>query len=64
MKYSEIAVLLRKRKFGPDIAKIFDEYNIPYIIEGVNELFNTPECKAAKGRFEYLSGNIGMIELF
>lgn len=64
MKYSEIAVLLRKRKFGPDIAKLFDEYNIPYIIEGVNELFNTPECKAAKGIFEYLTGNIGMMELF
>ena len=64
MKYSEIAVLLRKRKFGSDIAKIFDEYNIPYIIEGVNELFDTPECKAAKGIFDYLSGNIGMMELF
>ena len=49
VKYSEVAVLLRKRKHGPDIAKMFDEYEIPYIIEGVNELFSTAECQAAKG---------------
>lgn len=64
VKYSEIAVLLRKRKHGPDIAKMFDEYGIPYIIEGVNELFSTAECQAAKGIFEYLAGIIGMMELF
>ena len=64
VKYSEMAVLLRKRKHGPDIAKMFDEYEIPYIIEGVNELFSTAECQAAKGIFDYLAGTIGMMELF
>lgn len=64
IKYSEMAVLLRKRKHGPDIAKMFDEYEIPYIIEGVNELFSTAECQAAKGIFDYLAGTIGMMELF
>lgn len=64
VKYSEVAVLLRKRKHGPDIAKMFDEYEIPYIIEGVNELFSTAECQAAKGIFDYLAGTIGMMELF
>ena len=59
-----MAVLLRKRKHGPDIAKMFDEYEIPYIIEGVNELFSTTECQAAKGIFDYLAGTIGMMELF
>lgn len=64
IKYSEMAVLLRKRKHGPELAKVFDECEIPYIIEGVNELFSTSECKAAKGIFDYLDGSIGMIELF
>jgi len=64
VKYSEMAVLLRKRKHGPDIAKMLDAYEIPYIIEGVNELFNTAECQAAKGIFDYLAGTIGMMELF
>ena len=64
IKYSEMAVLLRKRKHGPELAKIFDRYEIPYIIEGVNELFTTPECMAAKGIFDYLSEAIGMMELF
>lgn len=64
VKYSEIAVLLRRRKHGPEIAKMLDSYDIPYIIEGVNELFNTAECQAAKGIFDYLNGDIGMMELF
>lgn len=64
VKYAEIAVLLRKRKQGPALAKMLDKYEIPYIIEGVNELFTTPECKAAKGIFEYISGTINMTELF
>ena len=64
VKYSEIAVLLRKRKHGPDIAKMLDTYEIPYIIEGVNELFNTAECQAAKGIFDYLAGIINASDLF
>lgn len=64
IKYSEIAILLRKRKHGPELAKVFDKYEIPYIIEGVNELFSTMECQAAKGIFDYLNGAVGMVELF
>lgn len=64
VQYSEIAILLRKRKHGYEIAKMFDRYEIPYIIEGVNELFKTPECQAAKGIFDYLAGTIGMVDLF
>lgn len=62
--YSEIAILLRKRKIGIDIAEILDKHNIPYIIEGVNELMNTPECKAAKSIFNYLNGEIDSKEVF
>ncbi|MDE7364874.1 MAG: ATP-dependent helicase, partial [Ruminococcus sp.] len=64
IKYSEMAILLRKRKHGPELAKILEEYGIPFIIEGVNELFSTLECQAAKGIFDYLAGAIGMTELF
>ncbi len=64
VKYAEMAILLRKRKFGPDLAKVLDQYDIPYIIEGVNDLFRTSECIAAKGIFDYLSGNIQMTNLF
>lgn len=62
--YSEIAILLRKRKIGPEIAAVFEEHDIPFIIEGMNELLLTIECKAAKGIFEYLNGDIDSTELF
>ncbi len=62
--YAEMAVLLRKRKVGIDIAEILDEHGIPYIIEGMNELMHTPECKAAKGIFDYLNGECELKELF
>lgn len=62
--YSEIAILLRKRKIGPEIAEVFEEHGIPFIIEGMNELLLTAECKAAKGIFEYLNGDIEATELF
>lgn len=62
--YSEIAILLRKRKIGPNIAEVLEEHGIPFIIEGMNELMYTTECKAAKGIFEYLNGDIDSTELF
>lgn len=64
VKYSEIAILLRKHKFGTFFAEAFKKHNIPFIIEGVNELFDTPECKAAKGIFDYLDGELNMTDLF
>lgn len=63
ISYSEMAVLLRKRKFGPYFAEVFEKMNIPFIVEGVNELFSTAECRAAKGIFEYLHGDISMTDL-
>lgn len=64
VKYSEMAILLRKHKYGPFFSDVFKEHNIPFIIEGVNELFDTPECKAAKGIFDYLNGELDMTGLF
>ena len=63
--YSEMAVLMRKKKIGGDIAAVFDKYDIPYIIEGVNALFSTKECIAAKSIFEYLQDDeTGVTDLF
>ena len=62
--YSEIAVLIRKKKIGADIASVFDKHSIPYVIEGVNELFSTKECFAAKSIYDYLKGEVGLTELF
>ena len=64
VSYSEMAILLRKRKVGIDIANILDKHNIPYIIEGMNELMYTPECIASKCIFDYLNGNCELKELF
>lgn len=64
VKYSEIAILLRKHKHGAAFAECFKNYDIPFIIEGVNELFNTAECQAARGIFRFLNGEIGMSALF
>lgn len=62
--FSEIAILLRKRKIGSDIAEVLEKHNIPFIIEGMNELMYTAECKAAKGIFDYLNGEITSTDLF
>lgn len=62
--YSEMAILLRKRKPGPYIAEVLEECGIPFIIEGMNELMQTAECRAAKGVYEYLNGDIEASELY
>ena len=62
--YSEMVILLRKRKVGIDIADILDKHKIPYVIEGMNELMYTQECKAARGVFDYLNGECDLKELF
>ena len=59
-----MAILLRKRKVGIDIADVLDEHKIPYIIEGMNELMHTPECRAAQCIFDYLNGECELKELF
>jgi DNA helicase-2/ATP-dependent DNA helicase PcrA len=63
LKYSDLSMLLRKRRFGSELAKALDGKKIPYIIEGVNELFITPECIAAKNIFDYLNKTISRNEL-
>ena len=62
--YSDMAILLRKRKIGADIAEVLEQNDIPFIIEGMNELMQTLECQAAKGIFDYLNGEIDATALY
>ena len=62
--YSDMAILVRMRKIGPAIAEALKGYEIPFIIEGMNELMYTQECQAAKGIFDYLHGDIDSMTLF
>lgn len=62
--YSEIAILLRKRKVSSKVADMLESYDIPFVVEGVNDLFYTKECQAAKGIYDYLNGDISATELF
>ena len=62
--YSEIAILIRKKKISSNVAKVLEAYDIPFVVEGVNDLFGTKECQAAKGIFDYLNGELPATELF
>lgn len=62
--YSEMAILLRKKKISTQIADKLEEHGIPYVVEGMNELFDTKECQAAKGIFDYLNGELTATELY
>ena len=62
--YSEMAILLRKKKVSTQIAEKLEEHGIPYVVEGMNELFSTRECQAAKGIYDYLNGELTATELY
>ena len=66
--YREMAILLRNRlrslaqpgtqpvrvELAKHMAEALRRAEIPYVVEGVSDLFYTPECKASAGIFEYL----------
>ncbi|KRE48376.1 ATP-dependent helicase [Paenibacillus sp. Soil724D2] len=56
LPFSEIAVLLRVKKLGKGIMRTLQRNQIPFVIEGVNELFETEEIGAIKATFDYLNG--------
>lgn len=59
----EIAVLLRTNKLSDKIVEELDRRKIPYIVEGVNKLFETPEVKASVNIIKYVCKEISAIEL-
>lgn len=59
LDYADMVVLLRTWKKAGNIMAALGDANIPFIVTGVNELFERPEAKAARAIFEYLKGDIG-----
>lgn len=56
--YSDCAILLRTWKKAKSIMQKLTEMDIPFVVGGVNELFERPEIKAAKAIYQYLSKDI------
>ena len=58
LDYSDFVILLRKWKKADNIVKKLEEAEIPFVVSGVNELFQRPEVKAARAIFDYLADQI------
>jgi len=56
--YSDCAILLRTWKKAKSIMEMLTAENIPFVVGGVNELFERPEIKASKAIFQYLNQDI------
>jgi DNA helicase-2/ATP-dependent DNA helicase PcrA len=56
LSYSDVAILLRSVKANGDpIVRALERANIPFIVRGMNALFDTPEANAAKSLFLFLA---------
>lgn len=64
LTWSDCAILLRSVKNSAEpIVAALREAGIPYLIKGMNRLFETPEVQAARAIFYYLNDEIGFDEL-
>lgn len=59
MSWSDFAVLFRSvaRDAGPLVAEL-RRREIPYVVKGLNRLFDSPEIQAIVGIFRYITGQI------
>lgn len=58
LDYSDIVILVRTWGKARPIMEVLAEADIPFVVKGVNELFQRPEIKAAKAIFQYLKNEI------
>lgn len=57
LSYSDMAVLLRSVRYNGDpIVHAFQTAGIPFVVGGMNHLFDTPEAHAARVLFYFLQG--------
>ena len=64
LAWSDMAILLRSvRNTGQAIVDALKARNIPYVVTGMNGLFETAEAAAAAALFQRLAGDIGDTEL-
>jgi len=55
LDYSDFAILIRTWKKAHQIIEVLTEADIPFIVGGVNELFQRPEIKASQAIFQFLA---------
>ena len=53
--YHEMVILMRVKKIGRNIMATLNQAGIPFVVEGINELFTTPEIEASCKLFQYLN---------
>lgn len=59
LSWSDMAILLRSvRRDGGEIAEALDEAGVPYVITGMDSLFETDEAEAARQVFYFLAEEI------
>ena len=58
LDYSDFAILLRTWKKAKTIIEILTDEDIPFVVGGVNELFERPEIRATKAIYLYLNKDI------
>lgn len=64
LSWSDFAVLLRSvRRNAAPILDAFRAAGIPYVVRGMNDLFETPEVEAARATFLFMASKISEIEL-
>lgn len=63
LSYSDFAILLRSvRANGEPITNALDDAGIPFVVGGMNNLFDTEEAEAARQLFYFMAGRPGMDE--
>lgn len=63
LSYSDMAILLRSvRTNGEPITSALDAAGIPYVVGGMNNLFDTEEAEAARQLFYFMAGRPGIDE--
>ncbi|MCB1188842.1 MAG: ATP-dependent helicase [Leptospiraceae bacterium] len=58
LDYADFCILVRTWNKAKEIKEKLQETEIPFIVSGVSQLFETEEVKAAKGIFDYMAGKI------
>src|SRR5690606_26242134 len=63
LAYADMAVLLRSvRTNGQPITQALEAAGIPYVVGGMNNLFDTDEAEAARQLFYFMAGRPGVDE--
>lgn len=59
LAYSDMAILMRSvRKDAAPLMHALREHDIPFIVRGVQQLFEQPEIEAARCIFQYINGDL------